>query len=86
MLDHFLGDTEVGNHTVAHRADRLDRTGRAPKHHLCVFTDRKHALFAILVLIRDHRRLVKDDAFAFDIDQRIGGPEVHGHIRRENTG
>ena len=36
MLDHFLGDVEVGDDALAHRPDRLDRARGAAEHELGV--------------------------------------------------
>ena len=43
VLDHLLGDFEVGDDAVAHRADRFDVAGRAAQHHLGVVADGEHA-------------------------------------------
>ena len=39
VLDHLLGDFEVGDHAVAHRADGLDVAGRAAEHQLGLVAD-----------------------------------------------
>ena len=46
VLDHLLGDFEVGDDAVAHRADRLDVAGRAAQHHLGVVADGEDRLLA----------------------------------------
>ena len=48
VLDHLLGDFEVGDDAVAHRADRFDVAGRAAQHHLGVVADRENLLLAAL--------------------------------------
>ena len=40
VLDHLLGDVEIGDHTLAHRADRLDGARRAAQHQLGLLADR----------------------------------------------
>ena len=81
VLDHLLGDFEVGDDAVAQRADGLDVAGRAAQHHLGLVADGQHLLLALFLGDGDHRRLVEDDAAALDIDQRIGGPQVDRHVR-----
>ena len=44
MLDHLLGDLEVGDHPVAHRPDRAHVVGRLAHHQLGVVADRADAL------------------------------------------
>jgi hypothetical protein len=46
VLDHLLGDFEVGDDAVAHRADRLDVAGRAAQHHLGLVADGQDLLLA----------------------------------------
>ncbi len=71
VLDHLFGHVEVSNNTVTHRADRLDRSWRPAKHQLRVFPNGQYILFAISKMIRNHRRLIQNNAFAFDINQRV---------------
>ena len=33
----------------------------------------------------DHRGFVQDDPPALDVNQRVGGAEVDGHVRREHA-
>ena len=39
VLDHFFGDFEVRDDTIAHRPDRLNITGRPAQHQLGLFPD-----------------------------------------------
>ena len=82
VLDHLLGDVDVGDDAVAQRADGLDLVGRLAHHQLGVVADRLDLLDAVDRLDRDHRRLVEDDAAAADVDERIGGSEVDRHVVR----
>ena len=85
VLDHLLGDVEVGDHPVAERPDRLDRFRGAAEHQLCVLADREHPLPAVLEVVGDHRGLVQHDAPALDVDQCVGGPEIDRHVGREES-
>ena len=83
MLDHFLGAVEIGNHPVAHRADRLDRARRAAQHELGILAHRQNLLFAVLDVIGHDRGFIQHDALAAHVDQRIGRAEVDTHVRRK---
>ena len=52
--------------------------GRAPEHPLRLDADRVHLARALVD--RDDRRLAEDDAAAADVDECVGGSEVHGHV------
>ena len=86
VLDHLLGDFEVGDDAVAHGADGLDVAGRAAQHHLGVVA---HGADGLLAAAggdgRDHRGFVEHDAAAFDIDQRVRGPKIDGHVARKRA-
>jgi hypothetical protein len=83
VLDHLLGGVEIRDHAFAHRADRLDRTGGPAEHQLGVLTHGQHFLDPVLDVVGDHRRLVQNHAPALHVDQRVRGPEVDRHVRRE---
>jgi len=83
VLDHRLGDFEVGDDAVAQRADRLDVAGRATEHHLGLFADGEDLALAALRSQRNDRRFVQHDAAALHIDQRIGRTEVDPHVGRK---
>ena len=85
MLDHFFGGIEVGNHPVAHRADRLDRTWRPSEHQLCVLTHGKNLLFPVLDVVGHHRRLIQHDALATNVNKRVRSAKVNRHVRREEA-
>ena len=80
MLDHLLGDVDVGDDAVAKRSDRLDGAGSLAHHQLGVVADRLDALDPVQRLDRDHRRLVQHDAATADIDHRVRGAEVDRHV------
>ena len=82
MLDHVLGDVDVGDHAIAKRADRLDRAGGLAHHQLGVVAHRDDALDAVDRLDRDDRRFVEDDAATADVDDGVRRPEIDRHIVR----
>ena len=82
VLDHLLGDVDVGDDAVAKRADRLDLVGGLAHHQLGIVADGLDALDAVDRLDRHHRRFVEDDPAASDIDQGVGGTEVDRHVVR----
>ena len=50
VLDHLLGDVEVGDHAVAQRSDGLDIAGRTPQHQLGLVADREHLRLAAVTV------------------------------------
>jgi hypothetical protein len=84
VLDHLLGDIDVGDDAVAQRADRLDLVGRLAHHQLGVVADRLDALDAVDRLDGDHRRLVQHNAAAADVYHRVGGAEIDRHVLARN--
>jgi hypothetical protein len=80
VLDHLLGDVDVGDDAVAQGPDRLDLVRGLAHHQLGVVADRLHPLDAVDRLDRDHRRLVEDDAAAADVDDRVRGTEIDRHV------
>jgi hypothetical protein len=86
LLEHLLGDGEVGDHAVLHRADGLDVAGHLAEHGLGFLAHRLDGLFAVgaaFVADRDHRGLVEHDALAAHVDQGVGGAEVDGEVGRK---
>ena len=83
LLEHLLGDGEVGDHAVLHRADGGDVARRlAPS--ICFPTCRPPGWFSWrsgrLRCGSPRRRFVEDDALAAHVDQGVGGAEVDGEI------
>ena len=66
------------------RSDGLDVTGRAAEHPLRLDADREHP--PVLRVHRDDRRLVEHDAAAAHVHERVGGPEVDGHVTANDRG
>jgi len=83
VFEHLLGDGEVGDHAILHRADRLQVARGAAQHQLGFRTHRLHRALAPRRRIgtdRHHRGLVQHDATVTHINQRIGGTEVDREI------
>jgi len=78
VAEHLLGDVEVGDHAVLQRPDRGDRARRAAEHRFASTPTAMH--LARPLVDRDHGRLVQHDAAASELDQRICGTEVDGHV------
>ena len=83
IIQHALGDFEIGDDAVFHGTDRHDISRRAAEHLLGFFAHRLH--FAVGLVDGHDGRLVHNDAFAFCVNQRIGGPKVDRQIRREQA-
>ena len=85
VLDHLLGDFEVGDDAVPEWPDGADVTGRAAEHLLGLLADRQDLLFALHFGDGHDRGLVQDDASALDIDQRVRGAEINRHVGRKKS-
>ena len=83
VAQHLLGRLEVGDDAVLERPDGGDVVGGAADHALGLVPDREH--LAGGGVHGDDGRLVEDDALAADIDQRVGGAEVNGHVSADET-
>jgi hypothetical protein len=80
MTDHFLGNFEVSDNPIAKRADCLDISGGPAQHHLRLVPDSENLLLPLAVKNRHDRRLIQDDTATLDINQRICGTKVNGHV------
>src|SRR5690606_41750515 len=78
VLQHLLGDGEVGDDTVLHRADGGDVPGCASEHVLGFLTDRLDTFAHAPRLLANgyHRRFVEHDPFTASIDKRVRGAQV----------
>jgi hypothetical protein len=83
VAQHLLGRLEVGDHAVLERPDGGDVVGGAADHALGLVADREH--LAGGGVHRHHGRFVEHDALAPDIDQRVGGAEVNGHVSADEA-
>jgi len=84
VAEHLLGDVEVGNDSVLERSDGGDRPRRPTEHSLRLDADCVH--LARPLVDRDHGRLGEDDAPAANVDERVRGPEVDGHVAATEAG
>ena len=83
VVQHLLGDFEVGDHAVLHRLDGHDVAGRAPQHLLGFLA---HGFHFAGVLVDGHNGgLVDNDALAGRVDQGVGGAEIDGQIARKHA-
>ena len=83
VVQHLLGDFEVGDDAVFHGLDGDDVTRRAAEHLFRFLADGFN--FTGVLVNGDDGRLVDDDAFAARIDERVGGAEIDGQVAGENT-
>ena len=81
---------DIGQHHVQARADPRKSAGDdvawgAAEHELGFLADRHDLLFAAIFGDRDHARLRQDDPAPFDVNKRVGGSKVDGHVGRHET-
>ena len=84
VAQHLLRDVEVGDDAVLERTDRRDRARRAPEHAFRLDTDGVDVAGALVD--RDDGRLGENDAPAANVDERVCGAEVDGHIAAAEAG
>src|SRR5690606_10598645 len=82
VIQHFLGDVEVGDDAVLHGADRGDVARGAAKHALGFHTDGDDLVVA--AFDGDNGGFAQDNALAFDIDEGIRGAQIDTDIKGEN--
>jgi len=80
VLDHLLRHLEVGDDAIAQRPARGDIAGGAAQHLLGLFADCHDLLPAADIGDRHNRWLGQDDTASLDVDQRIRGAKVDGHV------
>ena len=83
VAQHLLGHVEVGDDAVLQRTDRLDRPRRATEHPLRLDADGVHLAGALVD--RDDRGLREHDPAPADVDERVRGAEVDGHVTATET-
>ena len=86
LLEHLLGDGEVGDHAILHRADGLDVARHLAQHGLgfpANSLDGLLALGATLMADGNHRGFVENDALVANDNQRVGCAKVNGQVGRE---
>jgi len=83
VAQHRLGDVEVGDDAVLHRADGGDVARGAAEHSLSLVAD--GADLARDGIEGDDGRLAEDDALVFDVNERVGGAKVDADVVGEVT-
>jgi hypothetical protein len=86
LLEHLLGDSEVGDHAVLHRANRLDVARHLAQHRLGFLANGLNGLLSLgapFVANGDDRRFVEHDALVANDNQGVGGAEVNGQVGRK---
>ena len=83
VVQHPLGDAEVGDDAVLERAHGDDVGRRAADHALGLGADGEDLL--VDAVDGDDGGLIDDDAAALDHDKRVGGAEVDADVVREQT-
>ena len=68
VLDHLLGDLEIGDDAFAQGTDGLDVARRAAEHLLGFVADGENLFLALDLERGDHGRLVENDPPALDVD------------------
>ena len=83
VIQHALGDFEIGDDAVFHRLDGDDIAGSAPQHILGFLADGYH--LAVVLVDGDDGGLVDNDPLAFGEDQGVGRSQIDGQVRRKQT-
>ena len=78
VIQHPLGDFEIGDDAVFHGPDGDDVAGRSPDHFLGFFADCLD--FAVVLVDGDDGGLIHHDAFPFGEHQRVCGAQIDGEI------
>ena len=85
MLQHFLGDLEIGDHAVFQRPDSGDVTGRTTQHSLRFHAHRFDGFLTIMDADGNHRGLIQYDALIANVNQCIGSTKVDRKVIREHA-
>ncbi len=86
LFEHLLGNGEVGNHAVFHRANHRDAARCFAEHILGFFADCLDGFFGVGAAFkadRNYRRLVEHNAAATHINERICRAKVDGQVVRK---
>ena len=88
VFDHGIGDFKIGDHPILHRSNGFQFIV-GPAVHLFGFQAHCYRISVPMTIItgdRYNRRFVQDNSLVLDIDQRVGGAQIHGHIGYEIIG
>ena len=82
VLQHLFGDVEVGDDTILHGTDCRNVAGSTPQHQLGRMANCGHRFGITAALLTDgnHRGLIQHNAFALDVNQRVGGTQIDRQI------
>ena len=80
MLEHLLGDLEVGDNAVLQGADSGDVAGGAAEHALGLGTYRFDSLDAIVETDRHHRGLIQYNSLVAHVDKSVRCAQIDGEI------
>lgn len=83
LLEHLLGDREVGDHAVFHRANGFDVAGNFAQHGLGFMAHGLDGFFALrtaFVADRHDRWLIQNDAAVAHINDGVGRAQVNGQV------
>src|SRR5215207_4522183 len=83
VAEHLLGHVKVRDHPVLEGTDRLDRPGGPAEHPLRLDADGVHLGGARVD--GHYGRLREYDPAPAHVDERVGGPEVNGHVAAAHT-
>ena len=78
VIEHALGDLEVGNHAVLHGPDGDDVAGCAAHHLLGFLPDRLY--FTRVLIDCNDGRFIDDNALSLRENQRVCRAEIYGKI------
>jgi hypothetical protein len=78
VADHLLGHIEVGDDPIPERAHGRDVTRCPADHPLRIVADGEDVTG--VGVQRDNGRLIEEDPLPANVDERVRGSEVNGHI------
>ena len=83
VIQHALGDFEIGNYAVFHGLDGDDVAGRAAEHFLGLFAD---SFYLARVLVDgDDGGFVNDDTLSLGVNKRVGRAQIDGKVGGKQT-
>ena len=85
VLEHFLGDLEVGDHPVFQRPYGGDIARGTAQHALGFGAHSLDRFLAVVHPNRNHRGLIQHDPLIAHINQRVGGTKIYGEIVGEHS-
>ena len=81
MSEHGLGNFEIRDDTISHRADGDNISRRFSQHILCFKPYCQNPVFgSVIGSDRHHGRLTQNNPLAFHIHQCIGCSQIYGQV------